>query len=340
MKISTRLFAAALVLAVGAACNLQSQDAPSPTGPSEFALSLQITATPDVIFQDGGSQSLITIIARDEHAQPVAGLQLLAQIAVGSTIVDYGRLSARSLVTDAQGRATVVYTAPPSPAPPAQASDSLVAVLVTPLGTDYGNTTPRYVSIRLTPPGVILPPNGTPTASFTYAPSSPSAGDEVAFDASESEDDGEIVQYEWNWGDGDFETTTSPLIQKDYETSGTFTVRLTVVDDAGLRATTEDTITVGAAAVPEAVFTFSPSSPAPGATVQFNAAESTAPEGRIIVEYRWNFGDPTSPTNTATSTSPTTSHVFAAEGDYVVTLTVVDSAGQTHTVSQTVGVEL
>ena len=340
MKTFLRLLAVAGALAAPAACTLQSQDAPPLAGPSEFALSLAITATPDVLFQDGGSQSVITIVARDHNGQPVAGLGLLVQTVVGSTIVDYGQLSARSLVTDAQGRATVVYTAPAAPSPPAQASETLVRIYVTPIGDNYDSTFVRDISIRLTPPGVILPPNGTPTASFTFAPSSPRAGDEVAFDASESDDDGEIVSYEWNWGDGDFETTTSPTIQKDYETSGTFTVRLTVVDDGGLRASTERTITVGAAARPTAAFTFSPASPTPGATVQFNAAESTAPEGRAIVQYRWNFGDPASGTNNEVVTSSATAtHVFAAEGDYVVTLTVIDSEGQTHTVSETVSVE-
>ena len=336
MKTSIRLLAAAAALAAAGACTLQSQDAPSPTGPSEFALSLAITATPDVIFQDGGSQSLITIVARDHNAQPIAGLGLLVQTLVGSTIVDYGQLSARTLVTDAQGRATVVYTAPAAPAPPALAADSIVRILVTPVGSNYDNSFVRDVSIRLTPPGVILPPNGTPTADFSFSPSSPDAGDVILFDASASDDtDGSIVSYQWNWGDGEVDTTTSPLEQHDYIASGSYVVTLTVVDDDDASASSSQQVVVGTAPRPTAVFTFSPQQPAPGTNVNFNASESTAPEGRTLVEYRWNFGDGT----TATTSGPTTSHVFAAEGDYVVTLTVVDSEGQTHTVSQTVGVE-
>src|SRR5690606_5635803 len=177
MKRSTGIVVVAMMLAVGGACSLQSQDAPSLTGPSEFGLSLEITASPDVIFQDGGSQSLITIIARDHQSQPVAGLGLLAQTAVNGSAVDFGRLAAKSLVTDNQGRATVVYTAPSAP-PPTAVSDAVVQVLVTPLGTNYDSTFTRGVSIRLARPGVIAPPStdGAPTASFVYSPTGPDVG--------------------------------------------------------------------------------------------------------------------------------------------------------------------
>ncbi|MDQ3169920.1 MAG: PKD domain-containing protein [Acidobacteriota bacterium] len=332
-------YAPALLLAAALtpACTLQSTEPPLPTGPSELSLSLSITATPDVIAQDGGSQALITIIARDANGQPVPGVSLMVQTAVNGMLVDYGTLSAKSLVTDGQGRATVVYTAPPAP-PATQTSDVEVRIVVTPIGSNYDNSMSRDIGIRLSRPGVILPPNNAPQPVFTFAPTSPAAGQEVAFDASDSRDpDGRIVRYEWNWGDGDFESTTNPIIQKDYERSGTFTVRLTVVDDGGLRASTSQTVSVGTNPRPTASFTFSPAAPAPGAVVNFNATESTAPEGRAIVQYRWNFGDGSAE---VTSSSRTTQHAFDREGDFVVTLTVTDSEGQTHTVSQTVTVEI
>ena len=332
-------YASALLIAAAltSGCTLQSTEPPLPTGPSEMSLSLTITATPDVIAQDGGSQALITIVARDANGQPVPGLSLMVQTAVNGTAVDYGTLSAKSLVTDGQGRATVVYTAPPAP-PATQTSDVVVRIVVTPVGSNYDNTMARDIGIRLSRPGVILPPNTAPVATFTFAPSAPAAGQEVAFDASDSDDpDGTIVRYEWNWGDGDFESTTNPRIQKDFESSGAFSVRLTVVDNGGLRASTTQTVTVGTNPRPTAVFTFSPEDPAPGTAVNFNASESTAPQGRAIVQYRWNFGDGSAE---VTSSSRTTQHTFTTEGDFVVTLTVTDSEGQTHTVSQTVTVEI
>lgn len=313
---------------------MQSVDAPLPTGPSELGLSLAITATPDVIFQDGGSQALITILARDAGSQPVAGLNLMVETSVNGARVDYGSLSAKSLVTDSQGRATVVYTSP-APPPPTATSDGTVRIVVTPIGQNYDNTVSREVSIRLARPGVILPPNGTPAASFTFAPSAPRAGDEVAFDASGSTDDGEIVRYDWNWGDGDFESTTSPTIQKDYEITGTFSVRLTVVDDRGLTASSVQSITVGAQPTPTARFTVSPTDPAPGQQVTFDATSSTPSQGAAIIRYRWQFGDGTAEDTTSGRIAR---HTFNSENTFTVTLTVTDSENRTHTVAVTVTV--
>ena len=324
-----------LAAVLTSACTLQSPDSPSPTGPSEMSLSLTVSATPDVIAQDGGSQALITIVARDANSQPIPGLGLMVQTAVNGSLVDYGSLSAKSLVTDSQGRATVVYTAPPAP-PATQTSDATVRIVVTPLGGNYDNTVSRDISIRLSRPGVILPPNGAPTASFFFAPTTPTVGAEVSFDASASSDDVGIVRYEWNWGDGDLESTSSPRIQKDYELAGTFTVRLTVVDTSGLSATSSQAITVGTPTSPTPVFAFSPAAPAINQAVHFDASESTAPAGRAIVRYDWIFGDGTQ--TTSTSRTVTKSAGYTVAGDYLVTLTITDSTGQTGTTTETVTV--
>ena len=327
-----------LAAVLTSACTLQSPESPLPTGPSEMSLSLSITATPDVIAQDGGSQALITIVARDANSQPIPGLSLMVQTAVNGSPVDYGTLSAKSVVTDSQGRASVVYTAPPAP-PATQTSDVVVRIVVTPLGNNYDSTMARDISIRLSRPGVILPPNGTPVASFTFAPSAPRAGDEVAFDASGSTDDGDIVSFEWNWGDGDVESTTNPVIQKDFEANGTYTVRLTVVDDRGLRASSSDTVTVGTALTPTAAFTVSPTDPGTGTPVHFDASTSQAPTGRAIVEYRWNYGDGTTfVTTSAAHTKNSNGGGYSEERTYTVTLTVVDSEGATSTTTKTVTV--
>lgn len=338
MKYLTRtltLAAAAAAIVTSASCTTQSQDAPSLTGPSEFALSLTITASPDVLSQDGGSQSLITIIARDPNGQPISGLGLRLQTQVDGQEVDYGSLTAKSLVTNNQGTATAVYTAPPPP-PATATSDSVVTIAVTPVGTNYDNSLTRGIGIRLARPGVILPPNGTPTASFFFAPTAPSVGTEVLFDASGSSDDGRIVSYQWNWGDGDAESTSKATIQKDYEAAGTYTVRLTVTDDNGLRASSDQTITVGAPSTPTASFVFSPTDPAINLDIHFDATASAAPVGESIVRYEWIFGD-----GTQTSTSARTvtkSGGYTVAGSYLVTLKVTDSAGQTAIATETVDV--
>ena len=57
-----------------------------------------------------------------------------------------------------------------------------------------------------------------------------------------------------------------------------------------------------------------------GQPVEFNASLSYDPEGANLTYY-WNFGDG----ETAVTTQPTTSHVYAQEGNYTVTLIVNDS---------------
>ena len=88
-------------------------DIPKATGPSELGLSLQVLASPDVLNTDGLSTSQITVTARGPNSEPKPGVPLRADIRVGGAIVDLGSLSTKSTTTGADGRATIVYTAPP-----------------------------------------------------------------------------------------------------------------------------------------------------------------------------------------------------------------------------------
>ncbi|HAK95680.1 MAG TPA: hypothetical protein DCM87_11920 [Planctomycetes bacterium] len=81
-----------------------------------------------------------------------------------------------------------------------------------------------------------------PTASFTAVPLSGKAPLAVAFDASASTDDGTIVSYAWEFGDG--QTGTGVQTTHTYETEGIFTAKLTVTDDTGLPAAASAVITV------------------------------------------------------------------------------------------------
>src|SRR5262247_3658869 len=111
-------FAPALVgLAVLASgCTVHKQETPDLAGPSELGTAISIQASPDTLTQDGASQSVVTISARDNNGAPLRSLSLRTDIAVNGVLADFGTLSARNVVTDASGRATVIFTAPPAPA--------------------------------------------------------------------------------------------------------------------------------------------------------------------------------------------------------------------------------
>ena len=102
----------------------------------------------------------------------------------------------------------------------------MIQIQATPGGTDFSNAVSRSVSIRLVPPGVILPPNGTPVASFTFSAKHLDA----SFNALDSKDlDGTIVSYDWTFGDSG--TGLGLTAAHTYAAGGTYTVTLTVTDD-------------------------------------------------------------------------------------------------------------
>ncbi len=321
-------------LALTTACSVQQTEIPGLTGPSDFALSIQVSATPDVINQDGSSQSSVIVTVNGPDGRPVSSVPVRLDLLVGGTYVDFGSLSAKNVVTGGDGRATAVYTAPG--APPANSSPfQVVTVSATPVGSNYEAGSIATADIRLNAPGVILPPAGTPTASFTFSPGAPSIGTEVFFDASASlpgSGASAIVNYQWSFGDGNTGAGPLPQIDHVYDLAGQYTVTLTVTNDRSVSAQTTRTITVSAGAEPTADFVFSPTAPAVGQMVQFDASLSKAAPGRAIVSWSWNFGDG------STASGPQVAKTYTTPATYNVVLVVTDNIGQQTAVSKPVTV--
>jgi PKD repeat protein len=163
-----------------------------------------------------------------------------------------------------------------------------------------------------------------PTATFEFSPAGPVVGAPIHFNAtgSTAAPGHVITAFAWNFGDGTL--GSGPLVDHTYTQSGTYTVTLKVTDDAG-RASTLFTkaVDVGSG-VPVADFTFSPSAPHVGQTVTFDGSITKPAAGRTIVRYDWTFDDGT----TATTTSPTVTHVYGAASTYNVRLVVTDDQGK------------
>src|SRR5919106_3326839 len=80
-------------------CTVHRSEAPPLSGPSEFALSLAMTATPDAISQDGGSQSSIRVAAKGPDGNGISALPMRIDTVVNGVAQDFGTLSARTIVT-------------------------------------------------------------------------------------------------------------------------------------------------------------------------------------------------------------------------------------------------
>ena len=85
---------------------------------------------------------------------------------------------------------------------------------------------------------------GALTASFTVSPSSPAHGSSVTFTSTSQTTSGHtITSVSWNFGDGTASVSGSPVTHT-FTAAGTYTVTLTVQDDAGNSTTTTQSVTV------------------------------------------------------------------------------------------------
>jgi len=159
-----------------------------------------------------------------------------------------------------------------------------------------------------------------PTAAVSALPTTGSTPLLVRFDGSHSEDDGVIVEYAWDFGDG--ATSNAPQTahaEHVYERPGTYTATLTVTDETGQSHAQSLQIDVENR-LPFPSLRLSNDAPVLHERVQFDASGCFDPDGDID-DFRWDFGDGTSMRGTYVS------HVYEAVGVYTMRLTVEDDAG-------------
>jgi PKD repeat protein len=157
----------------------------------------------------------------------------------------------------------------------------------------------------------ILVSGGCPAVDFTANPRSGYRPLSVQFT---DQSVGSILAHLWDFGDGATSTLTNPL--HTYDTTGIFTVTLTVTGSVAANTQIKPAYITVNEPPPVADFTASPRNGPRPLTVQFTDLSSG-----LIEAWLWDFGDGI----TSTLQSPT--HTYAVKGVYTVTLAVNGPGG-------------
>ncbi len=196
--------------------------------------------------------------------------------------------------------------------------DGSTSTLEDPVHT-YADTGTYYVTLIVNPGFIcadtavaIVKLYNTLTGDFSFVAGC--SGTPVVFtDNSTSTEAGEIINWDWNFGDGATSGLENP--EHEYADGGTYTVILTVTTDKGCQSTIMYDVDV-----------------TPGPDVDFDVEDvcqnfpaefdnlTTIGAGTIDT-YEWDFGDGT------TSSEVDPSHNYAAPGTYTVTLIVTATNG-------------
>ncbi len=169
--------------------------------------------------------------------------------------------------------------------------------------------------------------NQPPTAKIVASDISGVAPLTVSLDGDESNDaDGSISAYQWNGPNGF--TADSASAELTFEQSGEFTVTLTVTDDKGATASTEQTIIVAENQPPVAKIIASATAGVAPLSVNLDGGESSDNDGEIA-NYQWSSSNGFSADTAATELT------FNQPGEYTLSLTVTDDKGMTATASET-----
>ncbi len=166
-----------------------------------------------------------------------------------------------------------------------------------------------------------------PIVSFTYMPLNPTTQDSIKFNDSSYDTDGNIVSWNWSFGDGSNSNKKSP--EHRYIDNGLYTMSLKIIDDLGALNESIKTITVSNVK-PIASFNYTPDNPNDLQNITFNDTSEDL-DGDIVF-WNWNFGDK----NSSSLQNP--NHKYDDNGLYIVTLNVTDDDKATTSISKEIEV--
>jgi hypothetical protein len=133
-----------LLLAAGAlalsGCKEDAVNIPNLRGPSEYSVSILMTANPDFVIADGVQTAAIGLNVRDRDGKAIPNLALVLFVSGA------GSIDKNFVTTNASGMASVTYTSA------AGTGGQTTTVLARPIGLDFNGETYRQVTIELLSP--------------------------------------------------------------------------------------------------------------------------------------------------------------------------------------------
>jgi PKD repeat protein len=172
-------------------------------------------------------------------------------------------------------------------------------------------------------------PNEAPNADFAAGCNNLAC----SFTDRSRDDDGTLVSWQWDFGDGATSSARDP--SHSYGAAGSYRVRLTVRDNDGAQDVATRDVEVSAPAPPPP-----PTNEQPDADfdahckkLECTFEDRSKDDDGTIVAWQWDFGDG----GTSSQRNPT--HTYSEHGRYDVVLTVRDNGGATDTRTRRVDVK-
>ncbi len=319
-----------LIIVVNYACKIDEPSIPEATGISGARMFVSLTASPDVLVINGISTSSINAKVSDYTGKPLAGRTVQFEVLnINFYRVDIGKLAKDRVATNSSGIAHTVYKVPSLNEQPQEVTVAIKATLV---DADYADQFYNITYLYLVLPNNVpkpLPYNcdatkGGPQPFITYSPSAPKANQRINFSGATSFDvDGNIISYDWNFGDG--RTASGPYVWHSYSLEGSYTVILVVTDNDHNACPTSTTVSVGSVLG----CAINGVSVEVGKTASISITISSGiPDYSVTID----FGDGSPQVQVKTSQpSVTVSHIYTVAGTYIVTARVKDGSGRTYT---------
>ena len=285
-----------------------------------------VVATPNPVSANGGVATITAnVVDLNGNALPSVGVSFAASAgSLGSSLVntDASGVAQTTLTTSMQSTVTATVGVSST-----SSSGSTGTGTGTGAGTTTGSTSTQVsgtvtVNVSAAPSILITPPNTPPSKGLpaTYA-----------FVVTAATANGSAVRnVSVDWGDGmaqDLGSFTGSQAQTHvYSRDGSFQISATVTDISGNSNTTRTTVTVIPVPRPTVTVTATPQTVVNG-TVTFNI-QVLPPTGIGVQKTSISYGDGVTE-DLGGATSVTRTHQYSVSGQKAVTVTVLDTAGQT-----------